>query len=503
MALLVVAGMGLVGGGVYYSFHAYEFVEHDNDFCLSCHLMEDAFEKFAKSEHRGLGCKACHQPNLVGRSQMALTQIIDQPEELTVHAEVPNERCAACHIEGNPEEWEIIVNSAGHRVHLESQDSVLQGLRCVECHSTSLHEFTSTDRTCGQSGCHENTKIQLGRMGDFTIPCAACHDFSKPVIGDVEPAVLAEALRPDQDTCLSCHQMRVLIELAPDDPHEGACAACHKPHEQSRPEDAVETCVSSSCHKDVTDLTPLHDGLEPGVVEDCSACHSAHDFRVEGADCLACHTEVHRGPAVRTVSPLEAPFSHDDHTDDDCATCHESEEAHGRLSVTSVTDCRSCHHEKPVVTDCAACHTSGDFPVVPFTRLHVMAFDVGDRVTRSLPFDHADHETADCTTCHVEDLTLSAEAYSCSSCHEDHHEPESECMTCHVEAPVEAHPAEVHVGCSGAGCHEESPMDLVPRTRPFCLACHQEYTDHKLDSDEGCEDCHTLPPPTAATGRGR
>ena len=68
------------GAGGYYAYRAYDYVEHDNDFCMSCHLMEEPFEQFSVSSHRGLGCKACHQPTLIGRSQMALTQILESPD---------------------------------------------------------------------------------------------------------------------------------------------------------------------------------------------------------------------------------------------------------------------------------------------------------------------------------------------------------------------------------------------------------------------------------------
>ena len=52
---------------------------------------------------------------MAARSQMALTQILQNPDELSVHAEVPNEKCADCHVEGDPEKWAIVAASAGHR----------------------------------------------------------------------------------------------------------------------------------------------------------------------------------------------------------------------------------------------------------------------------------------------------------------------------------------------------------------------------------------------------
>ncbi len=201
--VVVLAALGV---GSVLMYRTYNYVQHDNQFCLQCHLMQDPYERFAKSAHRGLGCKACHHPNIIQRSEMGLTQIIEQPKELTKHANVPNSACAECHIKGNPEEWRQIANTAGHRIHMQSDDPSLQGLKCVECHSSGLHEFTPTDQTCGQAGCHENTRIRLGKMGNLTIHCATCHDFTTPVGEEATPAQLASAIRPNAQECLACHR---------------------------------------------------------------------------------------------------------------------------------------------------------------------------------------------------------------------------------------------------------------------------------------------------------
>jgi nitrate/TMAO reductase-like tetraheme cytochrome c subunit len=82
-ALLVAMGAGLavllVWGGIE-AYRTYDYVQHDNEFCLSCHLMVEPYERFARSAHAELGCKACHQPTLVTRSTMALTQILENPD---------------------------------------------------------------------------------------------------------------------------------------------------------------------------------------------------------------------------------------------------------------------------------------------------------------------------------------------------------------------------------------------------------------------------------------
>jgi len=500
-AALIVVGVLVLGGtGVagYYAYRTYDYVQHDNDFCMSCHLMAEPFELFARSAHQGLGCKACHRPNLLQRSQMGLTQILENPEEISVHAAVPNGICAECHIEGDPERWTLIANTAGHRVHLESEDSVLQGLQCVECHSTSIHEFAPIDRTCAQSGCHQETEVQLGEMGDLTIHCAACHTFVAPV-GTEETLLgspLDAAILPDFNECLSCHEMRALVELPEPDPHEGGCAACHNPHEQTEPAQAAESCATAGCHDDTRELTPFHRGIERETLTECMYCHQAHDFSLDGSDCASCH-EGAEPPGAVLVSSLV--FDHAEHESQACGDCHSTAETHGGSSVTTVADCRSCHHEETPSASCAQCHGPEDAPDTIHRLTRPMVLDVGVRdPERIFVFDHGNHAEIDCASCHSVGIDMAVpDDLDCQSCHEDHHTPLSDCASCHVAAPVSAHPpTEAHVTCSGAGCHTEVPFETVPRTRAFCLGCHQDLTDH--EPQDTCAECHQLPAPRGA-----
>ncbi len=542
-ALLALVGFAVVasGAGGYYAYQAYDYVQHDNEFCFSCHLMQEPYELFAQSAHRGLGCKACHQPNIIDRSTMGITAVVVDPDTISAHSEVPNDLCADCHINGDPERWQQVAASAGHRVHLESTDTTLQGLQCVECHSSSLHQFTAVDETCAQSGCHTDSGVQLGAMSDLTIHCAACHGFSAPS-PDVESALTSIA--PDEDTCLSCHAMRVLVEMPDDDPHERACASCHNPHEQATPEEAAASCATGACHTDPVSLTPFHEGLTDDVAADCLYCHQAHDFHVDGSNCTACHQDILQDdPAVRRSAatphastaavrvaaaavdartlapgtgvmhaaaptdafhswgyPLSQPapvqtldFRHSEHASVECADCHESTQAHGTITVTTVTDCRSCHHtDRTVSADgCAACHERAEASAEPYAVRTSFALSTGAERSRALPFEHAPHESLDCAQCHTEGLELSAAAADCASCHEEHHVPETTCRSCHVEAPEGSHVIETaHVTCSGAGCHQDGPFEAPPRNREVCLVCHQDQVDHRPDGD--CAECHAL-----------
>jgi nitrate/TMAO reductase-like tetraheme cytochrome c subunit len=567
--LKVVLGVGLLAVlavGSVLLYRTYEFVEHDNQFCLQCHLMRDPYERFARSAHRDLGCKACHRPNIVERSTMGLAQVIEQPDEIRVHAHVPNEVCAECHIEGDPESWRHIANTAGHRIHLESDDPVLRGFQCVECHSTGIHEFAPTDRTCGQAGCHEATTIELGKMADITIHCATCHEFTAPVPESALPAEVATSMRPQAEECMSCHEMRLLLtDFPPDEPHDAVCGACHNPHTQETPRQAVQTCGTAGCHERPEDMTPYHRGLGVGVLEDCLACHEAHDFRVPpgGTECLACHSDIYQDapsgrvspsaaahPPVRPVTPADRPaeypsvrlasaggaaalapglerlararhlpntptapaprqvdqqgavmtrdtlrFWHAQHRGVECTECHSVRDRHGAVTVTSLRDCRSCHHTEPVATPCAGCHDQGAVRRLQTTASRVMDIRVGtlNRPRRPLPFDHGDHLRYECQQCHTQGLALSASGLQCAQCHEEHHQGDVSCMSCHPSPADGAHDLNAHLTCTGAGCHTAPPatVQAIPRTRDFCLACHQDLVDHR--PGRNCVSCHALP----------
>jgi hypothetical protein len=499
----VLAGLGVAAAAVVVVsgvllYRTYDYVQHDNDFCMSCHLMQDPFERFAQSEHRGLGCKACHQPTMRVRTQMALTQIIENPEHIETHAEVPNDVCAECHVRGDPQKWQLISASAGHRVHLESTDPSLRGLNCVECHSSSVHEFAATDKTCAQAGCHEAVEVKLGRMGALTIHCASCHEFNAPVAVGMPAETLAVALRPQREQCLSCHAMRALVIDFPephDDPHAGACGACHNPHDQLTPAQAVQSCATGGCHAQVDTITPFHRGLMPSVLSECTSCHTAHVFGATTV-CLDCHGTIASGPST-VLTQLGRPtaqamqFNHGQHMNVECASCHDSANTHGAVAISSFAECRSCHHTGAVAQTCTRCHDRREL-VQPFRRVERMQIANAAPTTRALSFDHRLHETEACSACHAPGPAQSAAGVTCNSCHEQHHRTDTNCRACHVTPRDAAHTTAAHRTCTGAGCHTPAPFQGVPRTRQLCLSCHQQLADHY--PNRNCVDCHALPP---------
>jgi hypothetical protein len=107
-----------------------------------------------------------------------------------------------------------------------------------------------------------------------------------------------------------------------------------------------------------------------------------------------------------------------------------------------------------------------------------------------LPFEHPRHEEVACRTCHDPDDDIILTPPGCVACHTDHHRPDANCATCHFPAGPDVHPLEVHVTCTGAGCHTLGPERQPVLSRTFCLMCHTEQVDHEPGGL--CHTCHFI-----------
>ncbi len=531
-ALLVIALAGSVASVAGY--RVYDFVEHDNRFCTGCHVMADAFVRFDESAHNELGCKDCHAQPKTESARQLLIWVTDRPLEIGPHSPVPNVRCAACHVEQDGDEWPQIAASLGHRVHFDSEDPDLDGLMCVGCHGVTVHEFVPVSATCAE--CHgSESEIQLGRMGGETeLHCVVCHDFLGREGVTLPGTDESVAMLPDQSRCLSCHEMSAFFDEASldEDPHQAVCGACHNPHSQSESADAVETCVG--CHVGPDTLTVFHTGTHAPVLAECTLCHTAHSWQVDGTDCVACHGTVPddrqssapaavpflnwgvstllsgaefgapnqpwAGFALHVPSAQEArPFRHESHVGVSCIECHGRPGEHGVITVQSAQDCAACHHDAGRAYECAACHGPNDIPIERNVTA-TMALTVWEEPgSRTLPFRHAIHVGVSCGECHSTGVLLTVER-GCADCHADHHRPEADCSTCHRPSPEGVHGLESHLTCATSGCHASETVERPALSRTLCLMCHSDQQDHEPGRE--CQACHMVPesPPVRPGG---
>jgi Ni/Fe-hydrogenase subunit HybB-like protein/Fe-S-cluster-containing dehydrogenase component len=312
--------------------------------------------------------------------------------------------------------------------------------------------------------------------------------------------------------CLSpLNPAHCLPEPVPaDEPHGAVCATCHNLKTQATFAEAGKTCASAGCHTNIEKLTPFHRGIRQATLQNCIGCHPAHDAKLRkgGNECTTCHVRGGDAPALRGSGaadlgrPVSASvtFRHSQHTNVECSACHSTAQRHGATTVKGVQDCRSCHHTTRAAADCVSCHRVEELRQVSSTVQRVFNITLGslNRPTRTVPFEHAAHLTADCRTCHTGGKAMTPTAANCNSCHEQHHRPTANCNSCHQQAPKEAHTREAHLGCGGVGCHDAAPAAIreAPRTRSLCLSCHvDQAVDHKPGT---CSDCHRMPRQKAA-----
>ncbi len=289
-----------------------------------------------------------------------------------------------------------------------------------------------------------------------------------------------------------------------DEPHGAVCATCHTLWVRGAPGGTIKSCSAAGCHERPETLTPFHRTVSATTLADCTGCHVSHSFRApdRSAGCTTCHAaggtpaaQAHGTPARRLPSGLA--FRHDEHGGVNCVSCHTSRNAHGTVKVSRLQDCQSCHHAAPATSDCVGCHDRQELESLSFTVTRALDIRIGSlqRPVRTLVFDHARHADVTCTTCHTgPDLEAPATS-DCSSCHLEHHAADADCSACHERPAAGAHDRKSHLGCGGVGCHERVPaaIELAPRTRQLCLACHTDQRDHRPERD--CADCHLLPPP--------
>lgn len=537
----------LVAGGVGYK--AYDYMEHDNDFCRGCHVFIPYGEPFVRPDtgtylivnmlegkHDTLECHDCHLPDMKAQALELVLWMVDRPDMVPEHEKVPPTVCKSCHEQGEAKDtWQEIVTTAGHRVHFESDSLKDEQVECLTCHARSAHRFEPVDSTCSQQGCHltDDVTIRLGKMTDAVgLHCAVCHEFTAavPRLATVDSA--SGTLVPGDKNCFSCHEMQQrLQDFDPTrDPHDGKCGMCHNPHTNVKPDDALKSCATAACHGDWRKVEFHTGAAHRKGIEDCETCHTPHAARVDASACASCHERVRgsatgkagRKPplpfdttkALRSVSALPDPiglhgkgdappdddppaallsaapadsFEHARHKDLACITCHTTESKTSTLNFVAPRGCQVCHHTAAAKRDCTACHATAEFGRATVS-LSVTVPKHAPR-PREVAFEHAQHEASTCVQCHATPVSLAPPG--CADCHEQHHTEATNCAACHAAGDLQVPhtpPVVAHERCDA--CHTPASITPLTPSRPFCLTCHQpqDAADHWPDRE--CTTCH-------------
>jgi hypothetical protein len=385
---LTAAGVVVLLGGSYGGYRMYWYTEHDPRFCKSCHLMQDAWDRWLVSEHNKLDCHQCHHTTKLEGMRQLWLYITQRPTEVPPHAPVPPDVCKDCHGSGD-RKWRQVLATTGHQVHVQQQK-----LKCLDCHAKSLHRFSAPTNVC--RSCHE-TKVKMAGMDD--LHCTSCHSF----------LTQEQSLVPTRGTCLWCHSQpgHTHVEFGPDSPMQFGCAMCHDPH-NSDPflQHLRKRC--RTCHpkeaKTVTMLGPKH--------RDCLTCHRPHTWTVDDGRCRSCHERDLEGVAAHRVerhktAELGCTKCHQPHVwkpggIEACRRCHQFiketvhpegwKQRHGRAARKTGALCEACHTQ----TMCTDCH--GKVPLPHPTNWP------------SLHRDYAKRDPKVCRRCHQP-------KQFCGSCH--------------------------------------------------------------------------------------
>jgi hypothetical protein len=531
---------------------SWTYMQHENAFCTGCHIMERPFQRFAAGagKHEELKCHDCHQQSIWASTRQMVMWVADRPEKIGVHAPVPNTRCESCHqLPAGRKPFQHALFLAGHKVHFGSDSLPLRNLSCAKCHGAEIHRFVPSAGACQQSGCHENQKIRMAAMARLPeIKCTTCHAFTADLPGLASRDSAVRALVPSARQCLACHGMqdKPTGYIAEKDPHRGSCGSCHDVHKDSLPTDARVRC--ETCHTRLAS-SAFHNGANhKRIQKQCLVCHQPHAASVDASDCVACHTAVrkrglfhpplpfdtaavlkrrigavapgvlqeddaalpdHRGkgdalwedPPPRTPStahrnPTADSFPHRRHASLPCLTCHAVNSAN-RLVFEVPRGCDLCHHQSLMAgsvtaKDCARCHHDPQLARPRAMRVNVQLPGKA-AVGRTVAFQHDVHRSEPCGTCHRAPNTVPPDSIrTCVACHDQHHEAQRNCVTCHVPASTAtAHTRNTHTGCDA--CHTTARVaELIPG-RSFCVTCHVAQRGHQPGRE--CSTCHFLVTP--------
>ncbi len=261
--VLLLCAIGAVTGWKYF-----KYIKSDPAFCSLCHLTEEGYASWERSEHFTLTCQQCHKMTVIEGNKLLLGFYVKGDKEVKQDhgRKSPWESCITCHNREAAQGSITFRNSYGHARHV-----FMKSISCDNCHRGKLHDMTVDSVNCRT--CHTD-KLVHG-MGTVGMVCLNCHNFTSKEKNFIS-----------SKRCFGCHDnvpaKGVMSALA--------CHKCHHPHTKLRIEssDCLGTCHSSEAK---VGQHGLH--MEGKASLECLDCHKPHEWVVEEKNasglCDKCH----------------------------------------------------------------------------------------------------------------------------------------------------------------------------------------------------------------------
>lgn len=268
LALIVlISVLGIVVGYKYY-----RHTQEDPEFCMSCHMMKEAFQEWQRGKHRDIVCQKCHHLNLIEQNQLLVSFVVKRngPFSQSHGRKKPWSECKNCHLNEISQGSITLRKSYGHAKHV-----FMLNTECRVCHGKSLHLFKPDENGC--RNCHKDKGVHGVGMEAFS--CLKCHAFS-----DKSPKMVS------REKCLGCHKNPASGPMS-----NFQCHQCHKPHGKIKLKS--EDCLGE-CHSNETKVGQHNLHMKKGI--ECLDCHKAHTWTVGLGQAKTLCNRCHRSKDPKT-----------------------------------------------------------------------------------------------------------------------------------------------------------------------------------------------------------
>jgi len=77
--IIILLLLVIFAGGGTIAYHVHDFTENNPKFCVSCHLMQTAYNAWEKSVHSRVTCHECHYATPREQNRMLLMTLLKKP----------------------------------------------------------------------------------------------------------------------------------------------------------------------------------------------------------------------------------------------------------------------------------------------------------------------------------------------------------------------------------------------------------------------------------------